>query len=40
MVQYFLNRNPYRRTTPPYANDETGPESTFKNSQAKLKGII
>jgi 5-methylcytosine-specific restriction endonuclease McrBC GTP-binding regulatory subunit McrB len=40
MVQYFLNRNPHRRTAPPYADDKTGPESALKNSQAKFKGII
>jgi hypothetical protein len=40
MVQYFLNRDPYRRAAAPDANDETGPESAFKNSQAKLKRII
>jgi hypothetical protein len=39
-VQYFLNRNSYRRTTTPHTDDETGPESAFENPQAELKGII
>ncbi len=40
MVHYFLNRNPHRRAASPYADDKTGPESAFKNTQAKFKGII
>jgi hypothetical protein len=40
MIQYFLNRNPYRCAAAPYGDDKTGPESAFENAQAELKGII
>jgi hypothetical protein len=39
-VQYFLNRNTYRRTAAPHTDDEAGSESAFENPQAELKGII